>query len=217
MSGDAAYIIKRWQDCQNILKNAAEQHRVPCPQLLVVTKTQSSDRIEVLLKQGHRVFGENKVQEALKKWPSLKERYPNITLHFIGHLQTNKIRDALSVFDVIQTLDRPTLIEKISAFDLSGKSFFVQVNSGREPQKSGVMEEELPALLNLCAQHNIPVRGLMCVPPVDQPASLFFQALRRLADVHGLPECSMGMSQDMVEAVAAGSTCIRLGGAIFRG
>lgn len=182
--------------------------------LIAVSKGQGIEAIQAALDAGQRHFGENRVQEALQKWPLLKARYPDSTLHLIGPLQTNKVKDALGLFDVIHTIDRPKLVEAL-AREKSGVKFLVQVNQGGEPQKSGIAPAGLPALLALCKKSNLPVSGLMTIPPQTGDAKIYFQKLAALAKRHNLPGLSMGMSGDWQEAVAAGATYIRVGGAIF--
>jgi hypothetical protein len=167
---------------------------------------------------GQRAFGENRVQEAQGKWPPFKAAHP-LTLHLIGPLQTNKIRDALDLFDVVHTVDRPRLAEKLAdelALRPRPVSCFVQVNTGREPQKAGIDPHEADAFIENCrAQWKLPVAGLMCIPPVDEEPSLHFALLREIARRHGLTQLSMGMSDDFEIAIAFGATHIRVGTAIF--
>lgn len=188
-------------------------------QLVAVSKTQPVDRIEAALEAGQRIFGENRVQEAAAKWPALKARHADIELHLIGGLQTNKTRSALDLFDVIQTLDRPRLARAIrKEIDNGAPSprLFVQVNTGEEPQKGGVLPADLPALLDLCRQDlALPVEGLMCLPPAGEEAALHFALLAKLARRHGLAGLSMGMSADYELACAMGATHVRVGTTIF--
>lgn len=185
--------------------------------LLVVSKTFPAPAIEPLLEAGQRLFGENRVQEAMEKWPRLKAKYPDIELHLIGPLQTNKVKEAIGLFNVIQTLDRPQLLE---ALVKAGKThplpkFFIQVNTGREPQKAGVAPEDLPELLGLCQTHRLEPKGLMCIPPFDQDPEPHFALLAAQAKLYQLPELSMGMSHDFLQAIAQGATIVRVGSAIF--
>jgi pyridoxal phosphate enzyme (YggS family) len=181
-------------------------------------------------------FGENRVQEAEAKWPEIKTRFPKVHLHLIGPLQTNKVKEALKLFDVIQTIDRPKLalaiakeIEKSRSLEVENKkhfstsrlpdfptSFYIQVNTGKEPQKGGVIPEEADALIEYClSELKLPVVGLMCIPPVGQLPAPHFALLRQIAQKHGLKELSMGMSDDFETAVRMGSTCVRVGRALF--
>lgn len=187
-------------------------------QLIAVSKMQDDENILEALETGHRLFGENRVQEATARWSGLKQQYPDLKLHLIGPLQTNKVKDALALFDVIETIDRESLIDEVvkeSAKLNKLLRFFVQVNTGDENQKAGVSIAELPVLLDYAFQKGLIIEGLMCIPPVDQPAGLHFALLRNLADKHSLHEISMGMSGDYERAVMAGATFIRVGSALF--
>ena len=184
--------------------------------LVAVTKTHGAERIRPLLDAGHRVFGENRVQEAGAKWPALKEAFPDIELHLIGPLQTNKLRDALALFDVIQTLDRPKLVQALKAEAERGEripDLLIQVNTGEEPQKAGVAPADAPALIALA--RGLPVKGLMCIPPADVAPAPHFALLAKIADEHGLPLLSMGMSADFETAIRFGATHVRVGSALF--
>jgi pyridoxal phosphate enzyme (YggS family) len=187
--------------------------------LVAVSKMQDSERITPLLEAGHRMFGESRVQEAKAKWPPLRDRYPGIELHLIGPLQTNKVREAVALFDVIQTLDRPRLAEALKAeFAHSGRSptLFIQLNTGEEVQKAGIAPQDAPAFIIYCRDDlGLPVRGLMCIPPVDEPPAPHFALLQKLAREHGLPFLSMGMSGDFESAIRFGATHVRVGTAIF--
>ena len=186
--------------------------------LVAVSKKQPLKRIETMLELGHRLFGENRIQDAMNTWEPLKEKYPDVKLHLIGALQTNKVKEAVSLFDVIETIDRPKLAEALAnEMKKQGKDIpcFIQVNTGEEEQKSGVIPSQLPALLNSCKSRNINVVGLMCLPPVDEPSALHFAFLKKLAEEHGLKELSMGMSNDFEKAIPLGATYIRVGTALF--
>lgn len=179
--------------------------------LIAVSKQQPEERVAAALAAGQRVFGENRVQEAAQRWAHRRE---GVELHLIGPLQTNKVRDALALFDVIHTLDRVKLVRAVKAQGPGrARQFFVQVNTGQEPQKGGVAPGDLPDLLKECA--GLPVTGLMCIPPVGEPPELHFALLRTLAEVHALPHLSMGMSGDYQAAIALGATHVRLGSAFF--
>lgn len=187
--------------------------------LVAASKTYDANHIRPVLDAGHRTFGENRVQEAKQKWPELRQHYSGIELHLIGPLQSNKAAEAVSLFDVIQTIDRPKIAEAIAREVLRQSkpvALYVQVNTGREAQKAGVLPEELAAILNLMRNTlNLTVEGLMCIPPVDEPAAPHFQMLRKMATEHGLTKLSMGMSSDFAEAIAEGATHVRIGSAIF--
>ncbi|MDX2074174.1 MAG: YggS family pyridoxal phosphate enzyme [Alphaproteobacteria bacterium] len=218
--------------------------------LLGASKGQGAEVIEAFIQNGLTHFGENRVQEAADKWPALKERHPGVTLHLIGPLQTNKVGDALSLFDVIQTLDRPKLAEAIAkelkkeelknwgteelkkwrTEELKKKNknipqflnssiprpaFYIQVNTGEEPQKSGVAPKDAPEFIRYCRELKLNVAGLMCVPPTSDMPAPHFALLRKLAMENGLLELSMGMSGDYETAIRMGSTCVRVGTALF--
>lgn len=187
--------------------------------LIAVSKVQPLDRVEAVLDEGHRVFGENRVQEAAGKWPSLRERYSGISLHLIGPLQTNKIRQALDVFDVIHTVDRDKLARKLAdGFAETGRPLpcFIQINTGEEDQKAGLPPAEADAFIATCRDtYGLPVQGLMCIPPIDEEASLHFALLKKIAERNGLSGLSMGMSADFEKAIAFGATHIRVGSAVF--
>lgn len=190
--------------------------------LIAVSKKQPLDRVESVLDTGHRVFGENRVQEAAAKWPDFRERYGDVELHIIGPLQTNKVRQAMSLTapngGAIHTLDREKLVRTIARIaDEEGNcpDLFVQVNTGEEPQKAGVLPSETDALVALCRTLSLPVVGLMCIPPADEPPSLHFALLAKMAERNGLPGLSMGMSGDFEEAITFGANHIRVGSAIF--
>lgn len=190
----------------------------PHTHLVAVAKTVPEDGIREALAAGQRLFGENRVQEAQKKYPALKEGFSDLELHLIGPLQTNKVREAVALFDVIQTLDREKLADALAAErDKSGKAprLFVQVNTGEEPQKAGVLPREAAALIAYARAKNLPVEGLMCIPPADDDAAPHFALLAKLAKEHGLAHLSMGMSGDFELAVKFGASHVRVGSAIF--
>jgi pyridoxal phosphate enzyme (YggS family) len=187
--------------------------------LIAVTKTVPEDVIEEAVASGQRRFGENRVQEAQAKWPELKARYPDLELHLIGPLQSNKVRDAVQVFDVIHSVDRPklahTLAEEIAR---TGKRprLLVQVNTGEEPQKAGVLPNETDAFVAQCRNaYGLSIEGLMCIPPIDEEPAMHFALLAKIAAPLGLKELSMGMSGDFGTAIAFGATYVRIGTAIF--
>jgi pyridoxal phosphate enzyme (YggS family) len=190
----------------------------PDTQLVAVAKTVPEDGIRQALAAGQRLFGENRVQEAQKKYPALKERFGDLELHLIGPLQTNKVREAVALFDVIQTLDRERLADALAAErDRSGKAprLFVQVNTGEEPQKAGVLPRQASALIAYARSKNLAVEGLMCIPPAEEDAAPHFALLAKLARDHDLKYLSMGMSGDFELAVKFGATHVRVGSAIF--
>ena len=186
--------------------------------LIAVSKVQPNDRIKSVLDQGHRVFGENRIQEAQSKWPAFKGQYDDIELHIIGPLQSNKTRAAMEIADSIHTLDRPKLARNMARLAQElGKcpELFVQVNTGNEQQKSGVSPSQTEAFVKECLDMDLPVKGLMCIPPVDEEASLHFALLKNISENCGLRYLSMGMSADFEKAISFGATHIRVGSAIF--
>ncbi|MFN3275771.1 MAG: YggS family pyridoxal phosphate-dependent enzyme [Paracoccus sp. (in: a-proteobacteria)] len=186
--------------------------------LIAVSKVQPPGRVEAVLTAGQRVFGENYVQEAQGKWPGWRARFPGTSVHMIGPVQSNKAKAAVGLFDAIHTLDRMTLARRLAAqFDEQGRrpQLFVQVNTGDEPQKAGILVDELPGFLRSCAELGLAPEGLMCIPPEGQDPVPHFRLLRRLAGDHGLALLSMGMSADFEAAIAEGATHVRVGSAIF--
>tara|TARA_A100001391_G_scaffold99255_3_gene65894 strand:- start:13752 stop:14420 length:669 start_codon:yes stop_codon:yes gene_type:complete len=186
--------------------------------LIAISKTHPAEAITPLIEAGQTVFGENRVQEAQGKWPALIEQHSDIALHLVGQLQSNKAEDAVQLFDCIHSLDRPSLVKALAkAMDKLDKrvDLFVQVNIGSEPQKGGCAIGDLPGLLGEARQAELPVVGLMCVPPAGIEAAPFFALLAKLADDHGLPGRSMGMSGDYVTATKLGATHLRVGSALF--
>ena len=186
--------------------------------LIAVSKTHPVEAIEPLLDAGHRVFGENRVQEAQEKWPALRERFPGVELHLIGQLQSNKADDAVETFDCIHSLDRPSLLKELAkAMDKAGRRVpcFVQVDIGDEDQKGGCAIADLPDFLDQVRQADIPIAGLMCLPPADIEPAPFFALLHKLARDNGEDGLSMGMSGDYETAVQLGATHIRVGTALF--
>lgn len=186
--------------------------------LVAVSKQQPEDRIGAALEAGLRVFGENRVQEAQERWAARRAQYPDLRLHLIGPLQTNKAQDAVELFDVIETVDRIKLADALkTAMDRLGKTpaCLIQINTGAEEQKAGVLLADFPALLAHCRAIGLKIDGLMCIPPVDQPPALHFALLKKLAAENGLDALSMGMSHDFEKAVALGATFVRVGTAVF--
>ncbi len=187
--------------------------------LVAVSKMHRADTIEPVLKAGHRLFGENRVQEAETKWPELRERYPDITLHLIGPLQSNKVKNAVATFDVIETVDRPKIARALAnEFERTGRRLpcYVQVNTGDEPQKAGVAPADVEAFVRECQDDlGLDIGGLMCIPPIDEEPALHFALLSDLAERCGLAVKSMGMSADYEKAISLGATHVRVGTAIF--
>lgn len=186
--------------------------------LIAVSKMQGDEAIEAALAQGQRVFGENRVQEAQARWQARRAQYPDLALHLIGHLQSNKAGDAVALFDVIETVDSEKLAQALAAEMKKQQRFLpcmIQVNTGDEPQKGGVGIADLAALLAACRAAGLTITGLMCIPPADDVPGLHFALLHKLAKEHGLPHLSMGMSGDYPDAIAYGATHVRVGSAIF--
>jgi pyridoxal phosphate enzyme (YggS family) len=189
-----------------------------CTQLLAVSKVQPNEKVLNVLKQGHKVFAENKVQEAHGKWPAFREQFANIKVHLIGPLQSNKVKQAVTLFDAIHTLDRLKLAQKLSnEVQSQGKApeMFIQINTGEEEQKSGITPSEADQFIKDCISLDLPIKGLMVIPPVNDEPSLHFALLRRIAHRNGLAGLSMGMSSDFESAIALGATHVRVGSAIF--
>ncbi len=186
--------------------------------IIAVSKLQPNERIVAVLAEGHLEFGENRVQEAVGKWPGFRESYPQTKLHLLGPLQSNKVKQALNLFDYIHSVDRMNLVHRIArvADELgSCPDLFVQVNTGEESQKSGVVPSETDQLVNEIRNYNLPLIGLMCIPPLDEEPALHFGLLANIARRNGLSGLSMGMSNDFVSAIRMGATHIRVGTAIF--
>jgi PLP dependent protein len=186
--------------------------------LIAVSKLQPADRVQAVLTAGHRLFGENYVQEAGEKWPAWLDRFPGVELHMIGPLQTNKAKVAVDLFQAIHTLDRPSLAQKLASLGQARGALpqlFVQVNTGAEPQKAGVLPGDLAAFLRDCRTMDLSPVGLMCIPPEDQDSQPHFAMLARMAADQGLAGLSMGMSGDFETAIAQGATHVRVGSAIF--
>ena len=203
-----------------IVRAARDFERDPASITLVaVSKTFPAEAIEPVLAAGQRVFGENYVQEAKGKWPSLRERYPDVELHMIGPLQSNKAREAVQLFEAIHTLDRPSLAEALAKeMEKQGRrpKLLVQVNTGEEPQKGGVVPAEADAFIAACRErYGFSIAGLMCIPPADEPPSPHFALLNTIAARNGLTWLSIGMSADFEAAIQLGATHVRIGSAIF--
>jgi PLP dependent protein len=187
-------------------------------QLIAVSKVQPNERVLNVLEQRHTIFGENKVQEALSKWPMFCENFSNIKVHLIGPLQSNKVKQAVELFDTIHTVDRLKLAQKLSnEIQTQGKApeMFIQINTGEEEQKSGIPPKDADQFIADCLSLDLPIKGLMVIPPVNEEPSLHFGLLRKIAQRNGLTGLSMGMSSDFESAIAMGATHIRVGSAIF--
>ena len=200
----------------------AEEQRVGreigTTQLIAVSKVQPNERVEAVLNEGHRLFGENKVQEAAGKWPAFREQFDGVSVHLLGPLQTNKARQAMGLFEAIHSLDRPKLAKTLArlAQELGQcPELFIQVNTGEEAQKAGVLPIDADGFIQECRDLDLPVVGLMCIPPSDEEPSLHFALLSKIAKRNGITGLSMGMSADFERAVAMGATHIRVGSAIF--
>jgi len=187
--------------------------------LVAISKAHPQEKARAALMAGHRIFGENRVQEAMAKWPALREAYPEHELHMVGPLQTNKARDAVALFDVVETVDRPRLARALAReMDRSGRrpDCFIEINTGEEPQKAGVLPQDADAFIAACRdEYALPVVGLMCIPPLDQAPATHFALLAEIARRNGLDGLSMGMSADYEIAVRLGATHVRVGTAIF--
>jgi pyridoxal phosphate enzyme (YggS family) len=186
--------------------------------LIAVSKLQPNERVLKVLNSGHREFGENYVQEAAAKWPTWRENYSQLKIHMLGPLQTNKARQAIELFDCIHSVDRPKLVNTIARLAQElGKcpELFIQVNTGAEVQKAGILVKDLESFIVDCRDKDLPIKGLMTIPPVDEEVSLHFALLKKLADNNGLTALSMGMSNDFENAISFGATHVRVGSAIF--
>ena len=187
-------------------------------QLIAVSKVQPNERVLNVLEQGQTIFGENKVQEAQGKWPMFRENFSNIKVHLIGPLQSNKVKQAVELFDAIHTVDRLKLAQKLSnEIQAQGKApeLFIQINTGEEKQKSGIVPSEADQFISDCISLDLPIKGLMVIPPINEEPTLHFGLLRKIARRNGLTGLSMGMSSDFESAIAMGATHIRVGSAIF--
>lgn len=186
--------------------------------LIAVSKVQPPERVEAVLEAGQRIFGENYVQEAAGKWPAWRDQFPGVKVHMIGPLQTNKVKAAFDLFDVIQSVDRPSLAEKIARqAQTAGRcpDLFIQINTGAEPQKAGILPEAAADFITTCRGLDLPIRGLMCIPPEGEDPTRHFAKLAAIGKDNGLDQLSMGMSADFETAIALGATHVRVGSAIF--
>ena len=196
----------------------AAQRPIESVELIAVSKVQPNERVLEVLEQGHLIFGENRVQEAESKWPGFKDRFPEAKVHLLGPLQSNKARLAFKIFDCIHTLDRPKLAKSFARLAQEigfCPPLFVQVNTGEEPQKAGISPRDVDSFVAECRSLDLPVIGLMCIPPIDEEASLHFALLAKLAKQNDLTQLSMGMSGDFAKAISFGATHVRVGSAIF--
>ena len=203
---------------QLVEATAASALSTTLPTLIAVSKTYDAETIEPVIVAGQRVFGENRVQESQGKWPALREKYPDLELHLIGPLQSNKAADAVALFDAIHTVDRLKLAQKLSnEVQAQGKApeMFIQINTGEEKQKSGIIPSEADQFISDCFSLDLPIKGLMVIPPINEEPSLHFGLLKKIAHRNGLTGLSMGMSSDFESAIAMGATHIRVGSAIF--
>lgn len=216
-------VVSRLADVKAAIAAATTDAKRPegAVTLVAVSKTFPAEAIEPVLAAGQRVFGENYVQDAKSKWPELRQRYPDVQVHMIGPLQSNKAKEAIALFDVIETLDRSSLARELQkeiqkAGGTRRPRFLVQVNTGAEPQKGGVLPEEADAFIRACREtYGLDVEGVMCIPPADEPPAPHFALLTTIARRNGLKTVSMGMSADFPTAIAMGATHVRVGSAIF--
>ena len=202
----------------NVLSPAFSKLIPGSVRLIAVSKVQPLERVEAVLEQGHRLFGENRVQEAQAKWPDFTSRYDGVELHLIGPLQSNKARTAMELFDAIHTLDRPklaTTLARLAQEMGQCPELMIQVNTGEEPQKAGILPADADGFIAEARALDLPVTGLMCIPPVEEEPALHFALLAKIAERNGLRELSMGMSSDFETAIALGATYVRVGSAIF--
>lgn len=208
------------QEIKNRISQAeiAQGRCVGAVTLVAVSKIQPNERVKAVLDNGHRVFGENYVQEAGEKWPEWRSEYVGVSVHMLGPLQTNKARQAMELFDVIHSVDRPKLAKTLARLAQeigTCPDLFIQVNTGAEPQKAGILPKDTDAFVAECRAMDLPILGLMSIPPVDEEASLHFALLAKLAERNGLTGLSMGMSDDFEKAISFGATHVRVGSAIF--
>lgn len=212
---DKDILLKNYTTIVDAMNNAQDKHKA-C--LLAVSKGQSIEKISLLLAHGHRFFGENRIQEIQKKWPELRQSHANIELHLIGSLQTNKVEDAVALCDVIEVVDRESLVDALAKAEHKlniKRQYYVQVNVGEETQKSGVALQGLASLMHYCQSKQLQVIGLMCIPPEGVSPSPYFALMKKLQRHYGLPKLSMGMSSDFAQALALGTSQVRIGTALF--
>ena len=206
-------------DIENQIKsNLSGSNTIKLPKIIAVSKTFKMDNISPLIEHGHIDFGENKVQEAIDKWTEIKEKNPDIKLHMIGRLQTNKVKFAVKLFDYIHSVDSEKLAKKIADEQLKIKKeikIFIQVNIGNEKQKSGINKVQTDSLVNFCKELNLDVVGLMCIPPMGEDSSLYFTEMNKISNSYNFKELSMGMSSDYLDAAKEKATFLRIGSSIF--
>ena len=212
-------MVKRYENIISTIKEKLEEQKIKkFPKIIAVSKTFKLEKVLPLLSYGHLDYGENKVQEAVEKWTDIKLKNPDIKLHLIGKLQTNKVKFALKIFDYIHSVDNKKLAKKIADEQLKQNKkikIFLQINMGHEDQKSGINEDELDTLYNYCTELNLDVIGLMCIPPVNEKPNKFFKKINLINKRLNLTELSMGMSSDYLSAVENHSTYLRIGSSIF--
>ena len=212
-------MVKRYENIISTIKEKLEEQKIKkFPKIIAVSKTFKLEKVLPLLSYGHLDYGENKVQEAVEKWTDIKLKNPDIKLHLIGKLQTNKVKFALKIFDYIHSVDNKKLAKKIADEQLKQNKkikIFLQINMGHEDQKSGINEDELDTLYNYCTELNLDVVGLMCIPPVNREPNNFFKEMNLLNKKLNLLELSMGMSSDYIKAIRNSSTYLRIGSNIF--
>lgn len=211
--------VKKYEDIINQVKSKLENHKTSkSPKVIAVSKTFKLEKIIPLIEYGHLDYGENKVQEATDKWSEIKIKKPEIKLHLIGKLQTNKVKSAVKIFDYIHSLDNKKLAKKIAEEQIKQNKkvkIFIQINIGDENQKSGVKKDQLKELYHYCKELNLDVVGLMCIPPIGEKPDVYFKETKTLNDEISLPELSMGMSADYIQAIENFSTYLRIGSNIF--
>ena len=201
-----------------IKSNLSGSNTIKLPKIIAVSKTFKMDNISPLIEHGHIDFGENKVQEAIDKWTEIKEKNPDIKLHMIGRLQTNKVKFAVKLFDYIHSVDSEKLAKKIADEQLKIKKeikIFIQVNIGNEKQKSGINKVQTDSLVNFCKELNLDVVGLMCIPPMGEDSTLYFSEMNKISNSYNFKELSMGMSSDYLDAAKEKATFLRIGSSIF--
>lgn len=211
--------IKNLIEIENKIKSSLDKLNITnLPKIIAVSKTFKIDKILPLIEYGHQNFGENKIQEAIDKWTDIRSKYPEIKLHMIGKLQSNKVKFAVSLFDFIHSVDSEKLVRKISEEQKKIRKqikIFIQVNIGNEPQKSGVNIDEIAKIIGLCKTLNLNVVGLMCIPPVNQDPIIYFEKLNKINTSYNFTELSMGMSSDYLNAAHHNASFLRIGSSIF--
>jgi pyridoxal phosphate enzyme (YggS family) len=212
------HIEKNLLNIENSIKKQSAKWKQPAPLLVAVSKNRNILDITSAISYGHKRFAENKLQEAQKKWIDIKKNYPNTILHLVGHLQSNKVKDALELFDIIESIDREKIAMAITKHiqPKTKKEFLIQINIGEESQKHGILPNQADEFIQFCKNKlKLPIKGLMCIPPIDENPSLFFAYMKKIADKNNLSYLSMGMSKDYDKAIAIGTNEVRIGRAIF--